>query len=132
MDLFFKRWECGRAVGKSQWQDDYIFLIESLYPLIFLQTPLHLAVITEQPELVALLLEHRASPLIPDRNGQTCVHLACEYGSIRSLEVLMRAGVRNLEATNYHGVRLCNIMYLCNNRYCSNIQYRLFMPFISC
>lgn len=73
------------------------------------QTPLHLAVITEQPELVALLLEHRASPLIPDRNGQTCVHLACEYGSIRSLEVLMRAGVRNLEATNYHGMTALHV-----------------------
>ncbi|XP_069803438.1 B-cell lymphoma 3 protein [Dendropsophus ebraccatus] len=73
------------------------------------QTPLHLAVITDQPELVALLLHHRASPLIPDRNGQTCVHLACEYGSIRSLEVLMRAGARDLEATNFHGMTALHV-----------------------
>ncbi|KAG8567632.1 hypothetical protein GDO81_013721 [Engystomops pustulosus] len=68
------------------------------------QTPLHLAVITDQPELVALLLQHRASPLIPDRNGQTCIHLACENGSVRSLEVLIRTGIRDLESTNYHGM----------------------------
>ncbi|XP_040290243.1 B-cell lymphoma 3 protein [Bufo bufo] len=73
------------------------------------QTPLHLAVITDQPELVALLLQHRASPLIPDRNGQTCIHLACEYGSIRSLQVLMRAGIQDLEATNYHGMTALHV-----------------------
>ncbi|XP_075695103.1 B-cell lymphoma 3 protein [Rhinoderma darwinii] len=73
------------------------------------QTPLHLAVITDQPELVALLLQHGASPVIPDRNGQTCVHLASEYGSLRSLEVLMRAGIRDLEATNYHGMTALHV-----------------------
>ncbi|KAG9482123.1 hypothetical protein GDO78_011036 [Eleutherodactylus coqui] len=73
------------------------------------QTPLHLAVITDQPEFVDLLLQHRASPLIPDRNGQTCIHLACEYGSIRSLEVLMTAGIRDLEATNYHGMTALHV-----------------------
>ncbi|XP_073426903.1 B-cell lymphoma 3 protein [Dendrobates tinctorius] len=73
------------------------------------QTPLHLAVITDQPEFVALLLQHKANPLIPDRNGQTCVHLACEYGSIRSLEVLMRAGIRDLETTNYHGMTALHV-----------------------
>ncbi|XP_075047116.1 B-cell lymphoma 3 protein [Mixophyes fleayi] len=73
------------------------------------QTPLHLAVITDQPDLVALLLEHGSSPQIPDRNGQTCVHLACEYGSIRSLDVLMRAGTRSLEATNYQGMTALHV-----------------------
>ncbi|KAM3923667.1 B-cell lymphoma 3 protein [Leptodactylus fuscus] len=73
------------------------------------QTPLHLAVITDQPEFVALLLQHRASPIIPDRNGQTCVHLACEYGSVRSLEALMRAGIRDLEATNYQGMTALHV-----------------------
>ncbi|XP_063798948.1 B-cell lymphoma 3 protein homolog [Pseudophryne corroboree] len=73
------------------------------------QTPLHLAVITDHPDLVALLLEHGSSPQIPDRNGQTCVHLACEYGSMGSLEVLMRAGTRNLEATNYQGMTALHV-----------------------
>ncbi|XP_053546843.1 B-cell lymphoma 3 protein [Bombina bombina] len=67
------------------------------------QTPLHLAVITNQPDLVSLLLENGSSPLIPDRNGQTCLHLACEYESSESLEVLLRFKTRNLEATNFQG-----------------------------
>ncbi|KAM4014847.1 B-cell lymphoma 3 protein [Anomaloglossus baeobatrachus] len=73
------------------------------------QTPLHLAVITDQPEFVALLLQHKANPLIPDRNGQTCIHLASEYGSIRSLEVIIRAGIQDLETTNYHGMTALHV-----------------------
>ncbi|XP_040183384.1 B-cell lymphoma 3 protein isoform X2 [Rana temporaria] len=73
------------------------------------QTPLHLAVITNQPDLVGLLLEHGSSPSIQDRNGQTCVHLACEYGSIACLEVLMRADTKDLEATNYEGMTALHI-----------------------
>lgn len=73
------------------------------------QTPLHLAVITNQPDIVGLLLEHGSSPSIQDRNGQTCVHLACEYGSIACLEVLMRADTKDLEATNYEGMTALHI-----------------------
>ncbi|KAM9299479.1 B-cell lymphoma 3 protein [Gastrophryne carolinensis] len=73
------------------------------------QTPLHLAVIIDQPELVTLLLEHGSSPNIQDRNGQTCFHLACEYGSIGCLEVLMRVTTRDLEATNYQGMTALHI-----------------------
>ncbi|KAM5131962.1 B-cell lymphoma 3 protein [Mantella aurantiaca] len=73
------------------------------------QTPLHLAVITNQPTLVGLLLEHGSSPSIQDRHGQTCVHLACEYGSIACLEVLMGAGAKDLEATNYEGMTALHI-----------------------
>ncbi|KAM4703046.1 B-cell lymphoma 3 protein [Rhinophrynus dorsalis] len=73
------------------------------------QTPLHLAVITDQPALVSLLLAHGSSPQIPDRNGQTCVHLACEYGSESSLEVLLRGRTWDLEATNYQGMTALHV-----------------------
>nr|DBA16076.1 TPA: hypothetical protein GDO54_003508 [Pyxicephalus adspersus] len=73
------------------------------------QTPLHLAVITKQPELVGLLLEHGSLPYIQDRNGQTCIHLACEYESIDCLEVLLKAGAKDLEATNYQGMTALHI-----------------------
>ncbi|XP_068097531.1 B-cell lymphoma 3 protein homolog [Hyperolius riggenbachi] len=73
------------------------------------QTPLHLAVITDQPALAALLVENRSSPSIQDRHGQTCVHLACEYESICCLEVLLRDGTRDLEATNYQGMTALHI-----------------------
>ncbi|KAM8927769.1 B-cell lymphoma 3 protein [Pelodytes ibericus] len=73
------------------------------------QTPLHLAVITDQPALVCLLCENGCSPQIPDRNGQTCIHLACEYESIRSLEVLLRGSAGDLDATNYQGMTALHV-----------------------
>ncbi|KAE8593661.1 hypothetical protein XENTR_v10019251 [Xenopus tropicalis] len=73
------------------------------------QTPLHLAVITDQPAMVSLLLENGATPQIPDRNGQTCVHLACEYESMRCLEILLRGRKWDLEATNYQGMTALHV-----------------------
>ncbi|XP_063292166.1 B-cell lymphoma 3 protein [Pelobates fuscus] len=73
------------------------------------QTPLHLAVITDQPDLVSLLLSNGCSPKIPDRNGQTCVHLACENESINSLRVLLKGGTWDPEATNYQGMTALHI-----------------------
>uniref|UniRef100_A0A8C5Q8R4 B-cell lymphoma 3 protein n=1 Tax=Leptobrachium leishanense TaxID=445787 RepID=A0A8C5Q8R4_9ANUR len=73
------------------------------------QTPLHLAVITDHPELVSLLLAHGCSPHIPDRNGQTCIHLACEYESINSLKVLLKGRTLDPEATNFQGMTSLHI-----------------------
>ncbi|XP_072836375.2 B-cell lymphoma 3 protein isoform X1 [Pogona vitticeps] len=69
------------------------------------QTPLHLAVITDQPALVKLLLSHGASPMVLDRNGQTALHLACEHGSLRCLQELLdgRPSLLDLEARNFEG-----------------------------
>ncbi|XP_063168598.1 B-cell lymphoma 3 protein [Candoia aspera] len=69
------------------------------------QTPLHLAVITAQPSLVKLLLSHRASPMVLDRNGQTALHLACEHGSHRCLQELLDGSPTplDLEARNFEG-----------------------------
>ena len=44
--------------------------------LTFSQTPLHLAVLVDQPSFVQLLLRAGASPNLVDRNGCTAVHLA--------------------------------------------------------
>ncbi|KAG8433875.1 hypothetical protein GDO86_012299, partial [Hymenochirus boettgeri] len=73
------------------------------------QTPLHLAVVTKQPDLVSLLIEHGANPEMPDRNGQTSIHLACEYESLRCLEIMLRARKCDLEATNYQGMTALHI-----------------------
>ncbi|XP_007433269.1 B-cell lymphoma 3 protein [Python bivittatus] len=69
------------------------------------QTPLHLAVITAQPALVKLLLSHRASPMVLDRNGQTALHLACEHGSLCCLQELLDGSPTplDLEARNFEG-----------------------------
>ncbi|XP_069057545.1 B-cell lymphoma 3 protein isoform X1 [Pleurodeles waltl] len=69
------------------------------------QTPLHLAVITKQPEVAQLLVRHRASPMALDRNGQTSIHLACEHGSLQCLQALISQSQEalDLETRNYEG-----------------------------
>ena len=70
-----------------------------------LQTPLHLAVITKQVAMVTSLLMADASPNLPDRKGQTAVHLAVQHGALQSLEALLtRSKVKvNLDMKNYDG-----------------------------
>uniref|UniRef100_H3AVQ6 BCL3 transcription coactivator n=1 Tax=Latimeria chalumnae TaxID=7897 RepID=H3AVQ6_LATCH len=69
------------------------------------QTPLHLAVITKQPYIVAALAAEGASPMLLDRNGKTAIHLACEHGSLDCLLQIMKNSREslNLEARNYEG-----------------------------
>lgn len=52
------------------------------------QTPLHLAVITEQPELVDRLLEAGADPSLVDQGGNTPLHIACRWGSMACFSLL--------------------------------------------
>lgn len=54
------------------------------------QTPLHLATITRQPAAIRRLLEAGASPDIPDRNGRTALHLACEQGDLDCVKEIVR------------------------------------------
>ena len=56
----------------------------------FRQTALHLAIITDQPAIVRLLVNCGASPDIRDRNGNTALHLACSRGLIRCMIEMMR------------------------------------------
>ncbi|XP_053738004.1 B-cell lymphoma 3 protein [Synchiropus splendidus] len=53
------------------------------------QTPLHLAVITQQPAMVEILLRAGADPAAVDRNGQTALHLSCEYEQLDCLSLLL-------------------------------------------
>ncbi|KAJ7303983.1 hypothetical protein JRQ81_011499 [Phrynocephalus forsythii] len=70
------------------------------------QTPLHLAVITDQPTLVKLLLSHGALPMVLDRNGQTALHLACEHSTLHCLQELLDGcpSLLDLEARNFEGL----------------------------
>ena len=56
----------------------------------FRQTALHLAVITDQPAIVRLLINCGASPDVRDHNGNTALHLACSRGLIRCVIEMMR------------------------------------------
>ena len=54
------------------------------------QTPLHLAVITGQAHIVGKLITAGANANMPDRNGQTPAHLACQRSSTACLEELFK------------------------------------------
>lgn len=59
------------------------------------QTPLHLAVITGQTNVVSFLLQVGADPTLLDRHGDSAVHLALRAGASAPdlLGALLRSGV---------------------------------------
>ncbi|KAM4690707.1 NF-kappa-B inhibitor alpha [Rhinophrynus dorsalis] len=70
------------------------------------QTPLHLAVITEQPEIAHLLLEAGSDPEIRDFRGNTALHIACKQGSLRGVGVIVQKCKKLsslLQTVNYDG-----------------------------
>lgn len=69
------------------------------------QTPLHLAVITQQANMVEALLRAGADPAALDRNGQTALHLCCEYNRRDCLSVVLSLPSSSscLEIKNYEG-----------------------------
>lgn len=56
-----------------------------------LQTALHLAVITEQSEVVASLVRGGCDPQLVDDSGNTALHIACRKGSVTCFSVLTQA-----------------------------------------
>lgn len=64
------------------------------------QTPLHLAVLTDQPNAVDLLIRAGADSTLVDRNGYTPAHLAVLYGHddcLKNLLKYLRPGVSRKE-----------------------------------
>ena len=57
--------------------------------IILLQTPLHLAVLTNQAPLVRRLVVGGASVLLRDRMGNTPLHLACRDGHLDCAHALL-------------------------------------------
>ncbi|KAM3873286.1 B-cell lymphoma 3 protein homolog [Diretmus argenteus] len=70
------------------------------------QTPLHLAVITHQAGMMEALLKAGADPRALDRNGQTALHLCCEYDQQDCLSVLLSQSSSSacLEIRNFEGL----------------------------
>jgi len=56
----------------------------------FRQTALHLAILTDQPAVVRLLVNCGASCDIRDRHGNTALHLACSRGFIQCIIEMTR------------------------------------------
>ncbi|XP_041928063.1 nuclear factor of kappa light polypeptide gene enhancer in B-cells inhibitor, alpha b [Alosa sapidissima] len=72
------------------------------------QTALHLAVITEQPEVVAHLMRAGCDPQLVDDSGNTALHIACRKGSVTCFSVLTQACTSSqlsamLTTLNYSG-----------------------------
>ncbi|XP_023684527.2 nuclear factor of kappa light polypeptide gene enhancer in B-cells inhibitor, alpha b [Paramormyrops kingsleyae] len=71
------------------------------------QTPLHLAVITEQPEVAECLLKAGCDPQLVDDHGETALHIACKRGSLRCFSVLTQGSPHMLPSillqANYRG-----------------------------
>ena len=59
--------------------------------LSYLQTPLHLSVITHQPHMVSLLVQAGANVNFPDRHGSSSVHLAAQRRDLKCLQALAMA-----------------------------------------
>lgn len=55
-----------------------------------IQTGLHLAVLTNQPDMVELLLKQDIKRTLVDCNGNTAVHLAVKYNYIKCLKSLLK------------------------------------------
>ncbi|XP_022623504.1 NF-kappa-B inhibitor alpha-like [Seriola dumerili] len=71
------------------------------------QTALHLAVITEQPQLVEKLLKAGCDPQLADDSGNTALHIACKRGSLACFGVITQNCQRHLTSIlsfpNYNG-----------------------------
>ena len=52
------------------------------------QTPLHLAVVIKEPEMIEFLIENGASISQQEVRGRNPIHMACEYGDFSTLETL--------------------------------------------
>ena len=74
-----------------------------------LQTPLHLAVITQQHAVIVMLVRGGANANLPDRFGRTATHLAVESRDIGSLQALTHATNPrlDLEIRNFDGKAIC-------------------------
>ncbi|XP_050933960.1 ral GTPase-activating protein subunit alpha-1 isoform X7 [Lates calcarifer] len=72
------------------------------------QTPLHLAVITNQPDVCQHLLVSGCDPTLVDNRGDTPLHIACRLGNLLCFSVITQFCQKEhlhtvMAACNYHG-----------------------------
>jgi len=82
------------------------------YFLYAYQTPLHLAVITGQKNLIGLLIKAGSDVNAVDRNGQTPLHLVCQRNDVDCARVIFDSfPVQNkitIDAKNFEGKLIDN------------------------
>lgn len=83
------------------------------YLLISFQTPLHLAVITNQPDVCHSLLVSGCDPTLVDNSGDTPLHIACRHGNLYCFSVVTQHCRSEhlhaaMAACNYNG-EVCSV-----------------------
>uniref|UniRef100_A0A4W3JD34 Nuclear factor NF-kappa-B p105 subunit n=1 Tax=Callorhinchus milii TaxID=7868 RepID=A0A4W3JD34_CALMI len=86
------------------------------------QTPLHLAVITRQTEVVELLLKAGADMSLLDCHGNSVLHKAAEQGDVKTLNILL----------NKKGKALTDLLALPNNAGCYAIHLAVLANSLPC
>ncbi|XP_075465190.1 nuclear factor NF-kappa-B p105 subunit isoform X3 [Ascaphus truei] len=99
--------------------EDIINMRNDLY-----QTPLHLAVITKQADIVQDILTTGGDPMLLDRHGNSALHLACKEGDAQTLSVLLKHE-KMIEITNLpnnDGLNAIHIAIIENNMPCLRLM----------
>lgn len=84
------------------------------YASHYFQTPLHLAIITKQAQMVQMLKDAGASVNYPDRKGNSAVHLAAARKDVEMLKLLTKfnSPIPDFNAKNFAGAyRICGVTY---------------------
>ena len=74
--------------------------------LLYLQTALHLSVLTKQPQVAEQLMGAGADANVQDRNVQTAIHLCAANGDMGCLTQIMNGKPKklDLEIKNFDGL----------------------------
>uniref|UniRef100_A0A4W3J8S8 Nuclear factor kappa B subunit 1 n=1 Tax=Callorhinchus milii TaxID=7868 RepID=A0A4W3J8S8_CALMI len=94
----------------------------SVLMCVYFQTPLHLAVITRQTEVVELLLKAGADMSLLDCHGNSVLHKAAEQGDVKTLNILL----------NKKGKALTDLLALPNNAGCYAIHLAVLANSLPC
>ncbi|XP_026212134.1 nuclear factor of kappa light polypeptide gene enhancer in B-cells inhibitor, alpha b [Anabas testudineus] len=78
------------------------------------QTPLHLAVITNQAEVCQHLLQSGCDPTLVDNRGDTPLHIACRHGNLLCFSVITQNSQKEhlrtmMAACNYNGLNCLHL-----------------------
>ncbi|XP_053559471.1 nuclear factor NF-kappa-B p105 subunit isoform X2 [Bombina bombina] len=99
--------------------EDIINVRNDLY-----QTPLHLAVITQQADTVQDILNAGGDPLLLDRHGNSVLHLACKEEDATTLSILLKhpktAQIINLP--NNDGLTALHVAVIANSMPCLRLM----------
>ncbi|XP_069486791.1 nuclear factor NF-kappa-B p105 subunit [Ambystoma mexicanum] len=99
--------------------DDIINMKNDLY-----QTPLHLAVITDQADIVENLLSAGADVTLLDRHGNSALHLAAKEGRAEILSILLRHGriAEIINLPNGDGLNAIHLAMVANSMACLRLM----------